>query len=134
MHPLFEDRTATRKRVILESPLRGETYEERQRNLSYARDCVLHSLWMGEAPIAFHLLYPERAGGVLEEQNSDHRRLGLWCGNMWLKGAEAVIFYQDHGMTPGMTSRLEKAQDQDIRIQFRALPEDDSYIQTVQEL
>lgn len=134
MHPFKTDEQATNKRVILESPLAWDSKEEKERNLSYAKDCLTHSLWLGEAPVAFHLLYPKVAGGILRDEDTQARNLGLWCGNRWLKGAQLVAFYTDHGMTSGMEERLELAQDASVRIKFRTLPTDDSYLEEMQSL
>jgi hypothetical protein len=53
------------KRVILGSPYAGDI----ERNISYARKCIRHSLSLGEAPIASHLLYTQE--GILDDDNQE---------------------------------------------------------------
>jgi hypothetical protein len=71
------------RRVILESPYAGDI----ERNVAYARAAMRDSLLRGEAPIASHLLYTQP--GVLDDQVSDERRLGIEAGLVWRVAAEA---------------------------------------------
>lgn len=54
------------RRVVLESPYAGN-FIVRWLNRRYARKCVRHSLSLGEAPIASHLLYTQR--GILRDHD-----------------------------------------------------------------
>lgn len=84
------------KRVIIESPYAGEVRE----NLKYARECLRHSLSLGEAPIASHLLYTQPK--VLNDKKPEERRLGIEAGLAWLSVADDHVFYIDRGMSTGM--------------------------------
>jgi hypothetical protein len=105
--------------VILESPYAGDM----ERNVRYARACLLDSLQRGEAPIAPHLLYPQ----VLDDKDPDQRKLGIEAGLAWSKASliregkilfdeagdakiadhSMPVFYTDLGWSPGMLAALE---------------------------
>jgi hypothetical protein len=82
--------------VVLESPYAGDV----EKNLEYARKCVLDSLTRGEAPIASHLLYTQK--GILDDDKPEERKLGIAAGMAWAKVAECTVFYVDYGFTDGM--------------------------------
>jgi hypothetical protein len=84
------------KLVILESPYAGEV----ERNILYARRAVRHSLTLGEAPIASHLLYTQP--GILDDLIPEEREWGINAGLAWGRLAEASIFYIDYGWSRGM--------------------------------
>jgi hypothetical protein len=83
------------KLIILESPFAGSNLN---RNLTYARRALRHSLARGEAPIASHLLYPQ----ALNENNQAERIWGIEAGLAWLAVADLQVFYIDYGRSPGM--------------------------------
>jgi len=91
------------KKVIIESPYAGNV----ERNIKYARKCVRHSLSMGEAPIASHLLYTQ--DGILDDTIPQERELGINAGLAWREVAELHIFYVDYGISKGMQYALEYA-------------------------
>lgn len=101
------------KIVMIESPFAGEV----ERNIAYAKASLMDSLRKGEAPFAMHLLYPQ----VLADKNKDERALGIQAGLAWSKVAEAIIFYTDYGMSPGMLLALEQAKKLNKPIEFRAI-------------
>lgn len=84
------------RRVIVASPYQGEISENRK----YARAAMRDSLARGESPIAFHLLYTQP--GILDNDVEHERTLGLEAGHRWISVSDAVIFYVDNGMSPGM--------------------------------
>jgi hypothetical protein len=83
------------KLVIVESPYAGNI----ARNVAYAKAALSDCLARGEAPFASHLLYP--AHGVLDDTKSEERRLGIAAGFAWGRHADAVVVYDDFGVTPG---------------------------------
>ena len=103
------------KRVILESPFAGEV----ERNIEYARKCVRHSLSLGEAPIASHLLYTQR--GILNDDIESERVWGIDAGLAWKQVAEKHVFYIDYGMSKGMNYALEYATTKKIEFEFRKI-------------
>lgn len=89
--------------VIIESPYAGDI----ERNVEYARACVRHSLLVGEAPIASHLLYTQP--GILRDLIPDERKLGIEAGLAWRAVAHASIVYTDLGISPGMQHAMNTA-------------------------
>src|SRR5215475_4313700 len=103
------------RRIILESPLRGKDQAECDANLQYARDCLLHSLRMGEAPLASHLLYAQ----VLDDLKEDERELGMNAGWTWIPHAQYMVIYQDRGISVGMRRAIALAKEIKLPIQYR---------------
>jgi hypothetical protein len=102
-------------RVILESPFAGEV----ERNIDYARKCVRHSLSLGEAPIASHLLYT--LDGILNDEIEEERMRGIHAGLEWKKVAEKQVFYIDYGMSRGMEYGLSYAKEHNIPYEMRKI-------------
>jgi len=103
------------KRVILESPFAGDV----ERNIKYARQCARHSLSIGEAPIASHLLYTQ--DGILNDENEDERKLGIDAGLAWKEVAELHVFYIDFGISQGMQYAINYATENNIEIEYRKI-------------
>jgi len=103
------------KRVILESPYAGDV----ERNLIYARKCVHHSLKLGEAPLASHLLYTQE--GVLDDTNETERDLGISAGLSWYRHAELCVVYEDRGISQGMLEGIRHARLYGIPVEFRKI-------------
>ena len=102
-------------RVILESPYAGEV----ERNLRYARQCVKHSLSLGESPIASHLLYTQE--GILNDDIPEERMLGIDAGLAWKNVAEKHVFYVDYGWSKGMHYAYSYATKHKIPVEIRAI-------------
>lgn len=97
-------RTESTRRVIIESPFRGDTKEEEERNVRYARACMLDCLVeRRESPIASHLLYTQ----VLDDSKDWERQTGIMAGLAWQQVADAVVFYVDLGMSAGMQKAMD---------------------------
>lgn len=103
------------RRVILESPYAGDV----ERNVAYARRALRHSLSVGEAPIASHLLYTQP--GVLDDSSLRDRKWGIDAGLTWLSAAEAMVLYVDFGMSPGMEAALHRAIALGLSYEFRQI-------------
>ena len=101
------------KRVILESPFAGDI----NRNVTYARRCMLDSLQRGEAPFASHLLYTQ----CLDDDNPEQRGMGITAGYVWGMCAELVVFYLDHGSSGGVDAARK-------RYESLGIPTEDRYI------
>lgn len=93
-----------KKLVILESPYAGDVEE----NVKYAKEAMRDSLSRGECPISSHLLYTQ--DGILDDNDSVQRQLGINAGHEWLKVCEAIVIYQDRGISDGMHAAIFKAQ------------------------
>jgi len=107
-------------RVILESPYAGDV----TRNVAYARAALRDSLLRGEAPIASHLLYTLE--GVLDDTIPEERQLGIRAGLDWSLKADKVVFYLDHGWSPGMHLALAWHRGFHKTIEYRYLYPKDS--------
>ena len=103
------------KRVILESPYAGDI----EKNLRYARACVRHSLSLGEAPIASHLLYTQE--GILNDNSDAERLWGINAGLVWKDVADLHVFYIDFGISGGMQYAIKYATENKIPIEYRKL-------------
>lgn len=103
------------KLVILESPYAGDI----ERNVDYARKCLKHSLSMGEAPIASHLLYTQP--GVLDDTIKEERMQGINSGLAWKKVADLHVFYIDFGISSGMQYAIDYAKSSNLEIDFRKI-------------
>ena len=114
------------KRVIVESPYRGEGYTNLELNLKYARFCLRDCLLRGEAPFASHLLYTQE--GVLDDQNSIERSLGIEAGLHWGKVANLTAAYIDlidewkHYV--GVVKGIKRAYREHRPVEFRNLPDE----------
>lgn len=104
------------RRVILESPYAGDV----TRNTAYARAAMAHAIQEGDAPIASHLLYTQP--GILADLKPDERALGINCGYAWGDTAEAVVVYEDLGVSPGMKAALARYRDSGKPIEYRTIP------------
>lgn len=108
--------TASRKRVVLESPYKGTdgNYPE---NRKYARRAVMDSLMRQEAPIASHLLYTQP--GILQDDIETQRQWGIEAGHRWISVAEGVVFYCDRGMSAGMRDAEKIAKSLSVPVEYR---------------
>lgn len=102
-------------RVILESPYAGDV----EINLSYARRCVRHSLSLGEAPIASHLLYTQE--NILNDDIEEERMWGINAGLAWKEVAQKHVFYIDYGYSKGMLYAKEYATKNNILTEERKI-------------
>lgn len=101
------------RRVVLESPYAGDV----ERNLRYARACLLDSLRRGEAPIASHLLLTQ----VLDDAIPAERELGIRAGLAWHRAADLVVFCVDIGMSRGMRDAWQFAMESGIPLEERRI-------------
>lgn len=103
------------KLVIIESPYAGNV----DRNLRYLRACLKDSLQRGESPYASHGLLTQP--GVLDDNDTNERALGIKAGYEWYRVADAAVFYCDLGWSPGMKLSAEHVKYNAIPFEFREL-------------
>ena len=101
-------------RVIIESPYAGEV----EKNIVYARRCMLDSLMRGETPLAFHLLYTQ----VLDDTKPQERNLGITASQNWYEYCDFVAVYVDRGVSGGMLAGIELARSLGKPYEYRVLP------------
>lgn len=107
------------RRVILESPFAAPTLEEIQANIEYARQAVRHSLSLGEAPSASHLLYTQE--GILRDEVPHERQWGIDAGLAWREVAEGSVVYIDRGISRGMLYGIKAARESGLPYDLRTL-------------
>lgn len=108
-----------RKRVILESPYKGNSYEDLETNLAYARRAMRDALLRNEAPFLSHLLYTQE--GVLDDTIESERQLGIDAGLVWSEASDYSVIYVDRGISKGMNYGIVKALNNGKDIYFRSL-------------
>jgi len=96
------------KRVIIESPLSGNF----ERNIRYARLCMLDSLQRGEAPFASHLLYTQ----VWNDLDEELRASGMAAAQAWYPAADLCAVYVDLGTSGGMKAGIMACEQSPGRI------------------
>lgn len=85
-------------RVIIESPFRATETRSRREAVLYARSAMAHSISMGEAPFASHLMYPS----IMDDSIPIERDWGIAMGFRWGQMACATMVYCDLGISEGM--------------------------------
>lgn len=103
--------------VYLESPFASATPDGRERNLRFARACMLDSLARGEAPFVSHALYTQ----CLDDQDPEQRALGMEAGFAWAARAEATVVYSNLGLSGGMREGIKRALDLGRPVEVRTL-------------
>lgn len=107
------------KRVLIESPYGSPDESVIAENVRYARACLADSLRRGEAPYASHLLYTQP--GVLRDELSSERALGIEAGLTWGSCAELTAVYMDRGITSGMRQGVERAEAEGRAVEYRTV-------------
>src|SRR3989344_2533403 len=95
------------KRVIIETPYKGNNWEETKENIRFARlcghDCIVRR---NEAWFASHLLYTQE--GVLDDKIPEERMLGIEGGFAWKETADSTVVYVNRGISKGMHLGIRK--------------------------
>lgn len=105
------------KRVIIESPFRGENAYQQERNRRYALLCMKDSIVLGEAPFLSHLLYTQ----VLDDRIKEERDLGISAGLIWGELADLTVVYTDNGISEGMKLGIEHATLHERPVEYRTI-------------
>jgi len=121
--------------VIIESPYKGKTPEDLERNKRYLRSCIRDCINRGESPYASHRMLTD----ALDDNDPAERTLGIEAGLAWrqacvLDGSKLVvvsrvlpIFYVDLGMSSGMLLAKKCYDEEGIIYEERKLPADDPF-------
>ena len=99
--------------VFIESPYAGQI----ERNLAYARECLIHSIAKGEAPFLSHLIYTQ----VLDDTIYVQRLMGLRCAASFRAMCKILAVYTDLGISPGMLQGINHARELGLDIQMRRI-------------
>lgn len=101
--------------VALESPYAGDV----ERNLRYARACMVDCFKRGEAAFASHMLYTQP--GVLDDNIPEERKLGMEAGMLWSEKATKSVVYTDLGVSSGMKFGIQRAEKAARPVEYREL-------------
>jgi hypothetical protein len=82
------------KRVIVESPFKGD----RERNKHYLERCLRDCIFRGESPYASHKMLTD----CLDDDDPAERQAGIEAGFAWKRVADLTAFYVDLGWSHGM--------------------------------
>ena len=99
--------------VVMESPFAGDVED----NTRYALACLRDCLERGEAPMAGHLLYTR----VLDDDEPRERELGINAHIAWIHDCEAVVVYENKGISRGMRLAIDFAESYNKLIEYRKL-------------
>src|SRR3989344_8494624 len=109
------------RRVILESPFKGENWESTDENVRFARLCGHDCFLRGEAFFASHLLYTQEH--VLNDKIPEERKLGIEGVFVWKEVSDATIVYVNRGISKGMNLGIKVALKIGHSIEYRRLPD-----------
>lgn len=107
------------RRVILETPYKGDDWKVTRENLRFARLCMRDCLIRGEAPLGSHLLYTQP--GILNDKISQERKLGIEAGFAWKTVADATVVYVNRGISAGMSLGIRKSIAEGQKVEYRNL-------------
>lgn len=105
------------RRVIVESPYAAPMPEGITKNQKYLQQCLQDCVKRGECPFASHGFFPF----FLNETDPRERRLGIELGYIFWDRCDAIVFYLDNGISPGMEKALSRAFELGIPIERRFL-------------
>jgi hypothetical protein len=108
------------RRVIVESPYAGADWSNPEdRNIRYFRACMRDCVLRGETPYASHALLTQP--GVLRDEVSEERELGIQAGFAWRAVADVTVVYEDLGHSRGMKYGIKHAEGIGHPIEYRSL-------------
>jgi hypothetical protein len=88
--------------VVVESPFKATQERSIEQHKEYLKHCLADCAKRGESPYASHLMLTE----VLDDDDPHERGFGIKAGWEWAKHADAVVCYEDFGISPGMRESL----------------------------
>lgn len=125
------------KLVIIESPYKGKTLEDLERNKRYLRSCIRDCINRAESPYASHRMLTD----ALDDDDPAERSLGIEAGLAWRHAQQPVfekgvlvqyvavqhIFYTDLGWSSGMRLAKKCYDEEGFIYEERKLPADDPF-------
>lgn len=107
------------KRVVVESPFKGDV----ERNKRYLERCLRDCIMRGESPYASHKMLTD----CLDDSDPVERRMGIEAGFVWKQGANFTAFYVDLGWSKGMEWARDFCHEEKHAYEIRTLPKDDPF-------
>jgi len=84
--------------VVLESPYKGNDWQDLARNEVYLELCLRDCIDRGETPYASHKMLTK----CLNDRDAAERQVGIDAGLVWRRLVPLRVFYVDHGWSSGM--------------------------------
>lgn len=84
--------------IFIVSPYHNKNKRNHQKNIDYAKLCLINSIKNNESAYVSHLLYPQ----VLNNKNNIERDLSIEDGLEWIYRSDYIVCYVDRGITKGM--------------------------------
>lgn len=103
------------KKIVIESPLSGDTPEDFQENFRYLLWCCRAAYLEGYQAIASHLVCP----WFMNDRNPEERLAGIAWPWMWQ--GDPHFFYDDRGMSSGMNLAWARCKRDHIAFTKRSL-------------
>lgn len=107
-----------REITVVLSPEGGETPEEKEANLKYARATVYDSVMRGEAPVAPRLLYSEECGVDLTDK--DDIRIAQEAQQTFMDVGQTVV-YVDRGIDKKTLRLIYECRNQGNKLSLRGI-------------
>lgn len=85
-------------------------YENEEAAIRYSQ----FAIEQGCIPMASHLLYPR----MLDDNNPEERKLGLFFGQVWLDIAREIWIFSDGSLSKGMQAEYERAKQRGYKMRF----------------
>lgn len=128
------------KLVIIESPYKGNNWNDLERNKLYLRSCIRDCINRNESPYASHRMLTD----ALDDRNPVERVAGIQAGLAWRHVRQPVfdgapdgyvlkynlvchVFYIDLGHSEGMLLSKAKYEEEGVLYEERTLPPDDPF-------
>jgi len=126
------------KLVIIESPFKGDNWEDLERNKRYLRACIRDCIDRDESPYASHRMLTD----TLDDKNPVERAVGIKAGLAWrnarppirssdgaIIGYDVVrhVIYIDFGYSEGMLLSKKLHDEEGTPYEERKLPADDPF-------
>jgi hypothetical protein len=109
--------TTSKPLVLIEAPFAARTRADRKRNDAYLIAAMRDSLARGEFPYASALVFAN--SGVLDDNDPEHRTLGIEAGLAWGKMASLTACYVDNGLSDGVRLGIERAKKEGRPVELR---------------
>lgn len=107
------------KRVIVESPFKGD----RKRNKAYLESCLRDCIDRHESPYASHKMLTD----CLDDDTPEERFIGIEAGFAWKSVADLHVFYTDLGFSGGMKKSLDICVHSNLPYVMRTLRSEDVF-------
>lgn len=110
-----------RRVVVVETRVRAKDSEEAGRFRAYTLAAARDAIQRGESPYLEHLFLPEVLAAPVDDSDPALRSVGIHCHLSWIDRADAVVIYEDHGISSGMRYAIDRAIAIGVDVEYRKL-------------